>query len=75
MEFQFQGDITTTIFLMVITLILLMMSAMMSSSEVAFFSLSPADIRGLKQRNSLAAESVLKLLKLLFCQIALLDLI
>ena len=62
MEFQFQGDITTTIFLMVITLILLMMSAMMSSSEVAFFSLSPADIRGLKQRNSLAAESVLKLL-------------
>ena len=62
MEFQFQGDIITTIFLMVITLILLMMSAMMSSSEVAFFSLSPADIRGLKQRNSLAAESVLKLL-------------
>lgn len=63
MEFiGFQDNISETIFLMVVTVVLLMLSAMMSSSEVAFFSLSPADIRGLKQRNSLAAESVLKLL-------------
>ena len=49
--------------LMVITLLLLMMSAMMSASEAAFFSLQPSDIRQLKQRNSMASESVLKLLK------------
>ena len=51
------------IVLMVVTALLLMMSGMMSASEVAFFSLQPADIRQLKQRNSMASESALKLLK------------
>ena len=51
------------IVLMVVTGLLLMMSGMMSASEVAFFSLQPADIRQLKQRNSMASESALKLLK------------
>ncbi len=49
--------------LMVVTVLLLMMSGMMSASEVAYFSLQPADIRQLKQRNSIASESALKLLK------------
>ena len=51
------------IVLMAVTLLLLMVSGMMSASEVAYFSLQPADIRQLKQRNSIASESVLKLLK------------
>ena len=52
-----------TIMLMVITVLLLMVSGMMSASEVAFFSLLPSDLRTIKQRGSLASESVLKLLK------------
>ena len=51
------------IILMVASVLLLMLSGMMSASEVAFFSLQPADIRQLKQHNSMASESVLKLLK------------
>ena len=47
---------------MAVELLLLLMSAMMSASEVAFFSLLPADMRRLKQSESVAAESVLKLL-------------
>ena len=52
-----------TILLMVITFLLLLMSGVMSASEVAFFSLLPSDLRTIKQRGTVAAESVLKLLK------------
>lgn len=52
-----------TVMLMVITLLLLLLSAMMSASEVAFFSLQPADLRTIKQRNTMASEGVLRLLK------------
>ena len=52
-----------TVLLMVITVLLLLMSGMMSASEVAFFSLSPSDLRAIKQRSTMASESVLKLLK------------
>jgi gliding motility-associated protein GldE len=48
---------------MVASVLLLLISGMMSASEVAFFSLQPADIRQLKQRNTMASESALKLLK------------
>ena len=48
---------------MVATALLLMVSGMMSASEVAFFSLLPSDIRAIKQKQTVAAESVLKLLK------------
>jgi gliding motility-associated protein GldE len=48
---------------MVITVLLLMVSGMMSASEVAFFSLLPSDLRQIKQRTSVASESVVKLLK------------
>ena len=51
------------VLLMVVTLLLLMMSGMMSASEVAFFSLLPADLRNIKQRGTMAAENVLRLLK------------
>jgi len=51
------------VLLTVITVLLLMMSGMMSASEVAFFSLLPSDLRTIKQNGSMAAESVLKLLK------------
>ena len=52
-----------TVMWIVITMLLLMISAMMSASEVAFFSLQPSDLRAIKQRNSMASESVLRLLK------------
>ncbi len=52
-----------TVMLMVVTLLLLMLSGMMSASEVAFFSLQPADLRSIKQRNTMASEGVLRLLK------------
>ena len=51
------------VMLIVVTVLLLMLSGMMSASEVAFFSLLPVDIRNIKQRGTMAAESVLKLLK------------
>ena len=60
---EFLGCPPQTIVLMVVTLLLLLLSGMMSASEVAFFSLQPADIRHLKQRNTMASERVLKLLK------------
>ena len=60
---EYQSCGPETIMLMVITLLLLMVSGMMSASEVAYFSLQPADIRQLKQRNTIASESVMKLLK------------
>lgn len=58
----YQGCGPETILLIVITILLLMVSAMVSSSEVAFFSLSPADLRSIKQRKTLASESISKLL-------------
>ena len=51
------------VMLMVVTVLLLLMSGMMSASEVAFFSLQPADLRNIKQRGTMAAESLLRLLK------------
>ena len=60
---EYLGCPPETVLLMVVTLLLLMMSGMMSASEVAFFSLMPSDLRQIKQRNSLASESVMKLLK------------
>lgn len=51
------------VMLMVATVLLLMLSGMMSASEVAYFSLSPADIRNIKQRSTMSAVNVMKLLK------------
>jgi gliding motility-associated protein GldE len=60
---EYIGCPIEAIVLMVVTVLLLMVSGMMSASEVAFFSLLPSDMRQIKQRNSLASESVMKLLK------------
>ena len=60
---EYLGCTPEVVMLMVVTALLLMISAMMSGSEVAFFSLLPSDIRALKQRNTMASENVLKLLK------------
>ena len=60
---EFLGCPPEVVMLMMVTLLLLMASGMMSASEVAFFSLSPADIRDLKGRGTMASENVLKLLK------------
>lgn len=48
--------------LIMVTVVLLIVSAAVSASEVAFFSLTPADIRDLKQRGTVASETILKLL-------------
>ena len=58
----YQGFSTENVLYIVATILLLMVSGMMSASEVAFFSLSPADLRGIKQRKSLSSESVMNLL-------------
>ena len=60
---EFQSCPPETILLMVVTVLLLLVSGMMSASEVAFFSLMPSDLRQIKQRTSVASDSVLKLLK------------
>ena len=60
---EFLGCPPDAIVLMAVTVLLLLLSGMMSASEVAFFSLQPADIRQLKQSNTMASERVLKLLK------------
>lgn len=60
---EFLGCGPETIFLIVITILLLMVSGMVSSSEVAYFSLSPADIRNIQQRGTMSADCALKLLK------------
>ena len=50
-----------TIIGLVILIILLFISALMSGSEVAFFSLSPADLKKLKLSKSKRSKGVLKL--------------
>lgn len=48
--------------LIMATFVLLIVSAAVSASEVAFFSLTPVDIRDLKQRGTVASETIMKLL-------------
>ena len=59
----FLGCSPQTILLIVVVIVLMVISGMVSSSEVAFFSLSPADLRDIKGRGALSSESVIKLLK------------
>lgn len=48
----------------IVMIILLLMSAQISGSEVAFFSLSPADVNSLQIRKTKASEFALKLLEI-----------
>ena len=57
------GFMPIVAFKMAAEVLLLMMSAMMSSSEVAFFSLLPADLRRLKRAGSMQSESAVRLLE------------
>ena len=60
---EYMGCPPEMVMLMAVTVLLLLLSGMMSASEVAYFSLSPADIRNIKQRSTMSAETVMKLLK------------
>ena len=51
------------VMLMFVTILLLRLSCRRSASDGSFVSLLPVDIRNIKQRGTMAAESVLKLLK------------
>ena len=48
--------------LLVATIICLMISAMVSASEVAYFSLTAADIRDIRSRSTVSSDCVLRLL-------------
>ena len=58
----YNGFEPSVIFWAAALVVLILVSAMMSASEVAFFSLSPADMRRIKHSGSMASESVLRLL-------------
>ena len=60
---EYMGCPPEMVMLMAVTVLLLLLSGMMSASEVAYFSLSPADIRNIKQRSTMSAVNVMKLLK------------
>ena len=58
----FNGFSAHVIVLCVVTFLLLCISALVSGAETSFFSLSHNDIRRLKDRRSMSAEAMLKLL-------------
>ena len=57
---EFQSCPPETILLMVVTVLLLLVSGMMSASEVAYFSLQPADIRQLRRFCALGISNTIK---------------
>lgn len=59
----FNGFDAQVIFMIAAEIVLLLISGIVSSSEVAYFSLSPADIRRLKRSESMASDSAIKLLE------------
>ena len=59
---EYLGFSPQIIFLIAGDIVLLLISGMMSSSEVAYFSLSPAEIRRIRRGGSVSAEAATKLL-------------
>ena len=59
---EYLGFDPNIIALIVGDIILLLMSGMMSSSEVAYFSLTPAELRRIKRGGSVATDAASKLL-------------
>ena len=59
---EYLGFSSEVLFLLAGDIVLLLISGMMSSSEVAYFSLSPAELRRIKRGGSVATESASKLL-------------
>ena len=54
---------STLLVLALLLLLLITLSALISSSEVAYFSLSPTDIKGLEDTGDSKSARILKLLK------------
>ena len=59
---EYLGFDPKVLFLVTGDIVLLLLSAMMSSSEVAYFSLTPAELRRIKRGGSVATDSAAKLL-------------
>lgn len=59
---EYLGFDPKVLFLIVGDIVLLLLSGMMSSSEVAYFSLTPAELRRIKRGGSVATDSAAKLL-------------
>jgi gliding motility-associated protein GldE len=59
---EYLGFDPKVLFLVAGDIVLLLLSAMMSSSEVAYFSLTPAELRRIKRGGSVATDSATKLL-------------
>lgn len=59
---EFLGFSPDLIFLFVADIALLLISAMMSSSEVAYFSLKPAELRRIRRGGSVATDAAAKLI-------------
>lgn len=59
---EYLGFDPKVLFLVAGDIVLLLLSAMMSSSEVAYFSLTPAEMRRIKRGGSVATDSAAKLL-------------
>ena len=59
---EYLGFSAEVLFLLAGDIVLLLLSGMMSSSEVAYFSLSPAEFRRIKRGGSVATEAASKLL-------------
>ena len=62
MNIEFLGFDTQVIFLFLADIVLLLLSGMMSSSEVAYFSLTPAELRRIRHGGSVATDAAAKLL-------------
>lgn len=62
MNIEFLGFDTQVIFLFLADIVLLLVSGMMSSSEVAYFSLTPAELRRIRRGGSVATDAAAKLL-------------
>ena len=59
---EYLGFDPQVLYLLAGDIILLLLSGMMSSSEVAFFSLSPAELRRIRQGGAVATDAAAKLL-------------
>ena len=62
MNIEFLGFDTQVIFLFLADIVLLLLSGMMSSSEVAYFSLTPAELRRIRRGGSVVTDAAAKLL-------------
>ena len=60
---EFLGFQPQVVFLLVADILLLLVSGMMSSSEVAYFSLKPAELRHIRRGGSMATDAAARLIE------------